>query len=99
MLSAEERRRLDEIERLLQLEDPRFVARMRAERRPRRGWMSPIFYGVLWLVALVIGAFVSWAAAVVFTMLVAAVGAAVLAVLAFRRRRRRGAGGWRQPGR
>jgi hypothetical protein len=98
MLSAEERRRLDEIERLLQLDDPRFVARMRAERRPRRGWVPPIFYGVLWLLALVIGAFVSWAAAVVFTMLVAAVGVALLTVAAVRRRRPRGAGDWRQPG-
>lgn len=98
MLSAEERRRLDEIERLLQREDPRFVARMRAERRARRGWVSPIFYGVLWLVAPVIGAFVSWAAAVLFTMLVAAVGAAVLTVVAVRRRRRPDAGGWQPLG-
>jgi len=88
MLSAEERRRLDEIERLLQLDDPRFVARMRAEPRDRRRWVPLVFHGLLWLVALVVGAVVSWAAAALVAAFGTVVAVVVVAVRALRRRHR-----------
>ncbi|HEU4422885.1 MAG TPA: DUF3040 domain-containing protein [Pilimelia sp.] len=97
MLSAEERRRLDEIERLLQRDDPRFVARMEADPRARRKWVVPAFYGLLWLVALVVGAAVSWVAALIFTALVGLVGSTVLAVAVVRRRRRDNPPAWPAP--
>jgi membrane associated rhomboid family serine protease len=88
MLSAEERRRLDEIERLLQADDPKFVSRMRAEtRRPRR-WAYGVFYCLLWIVAFAVGVFMNWLAGVIVAAVGAASAATVTAVSAYRRRRR-----------
>jgi hypothetical protein len=51
MLSRDDQRRLEEIERDLELADPRFVARMRRRHRPR----PPLAYRVtFWLLAAMI---------------------------------------------
>jgi uncharacterized membrane-anchored protein len=98
MLSAEERRRLDEIERLLQVDDPRFVARMRT-RRPQRSkrWVLVVSYCLLWMVALVAGVFVGPIAGLCVAAVGAVTGAVILGVAAYRRRRRRFYG-WIPPG-
>jgi hypothetical protein len=98
MLSAEERRRLDEIERLLQLDDPRFVSRMRAEPRDRRKWVPLVFSGLLWIVAIVVGATVSWLAGFLVAVIGSAAGGVALAVAAYRRRRQLDIG-WTPPSR
>ncbi|HEU5107864.1 MAG TPA: DUF3040 domain-containing protein [Micromonosporaceae bacterium] len=86
MLSAEERRRLDEIERLLQRSDPAFVVRMRTGRQPRRR-KAVVSSAVLLLAVLapvwLIG---GWKAGLLMTVMV---GLAALTVHAVRRRRSR----------
>jgi hypothetical protein len=86
MLSAEERRRLDEIERLLQQNDPAFVVRMRTGRAPKKRWPLAA------LVILVLGAVVpvwlvgGWQAGLIAAVVVAFLG---LIVAGYRRVRRR----------
>ena len=82
MLSAEEQRRLDQIERLLQLHDPRFVARMSSGRRPRR-WPALALYGALWSVVLILGLAAGWLVAGA----VAAGAGLILVAVRYRRRR------------
>jgi hypothetical protein len=85
MLSAEERRRLDEIERLLQQNDPAFVIRMRTGRPPRKRWPAVfvvLFLGAVMPVWLVGG----WRAGLIAAVVV---GFAGLTVAAYRRGRRR----------
>jgi len=86
MLSAEERRRLGEIERLLQTSDPAFVVRMRTGRPPRRRW-TVLSAVVLTLAVLAPVWFVGgWLAGLLTTALT---GLAALVVVAVRRHRRR----------
>jgi Flp pilus assembly protein TadB len=87
MLSAEERRRLDEIERLLQMHDPDFVARMRAGNPPRR-WLSAMLYGLLWIVVIVLWVGVGWLVGVA----AAAIVGLVTAIASYRRNRGRHVG-------
>jgi hypothetical protein len=92
MLSAEERRRLDEIERLLQLNDPDFVARMRGGHQRRR-WAPVAVQILLWWMVGVLGLAAGWQVGVVAA---ATVGVVVLVVAVYRRGRRRGQG-WSTP--
>ena len=86
MLSAEERRRLDEIERLLQQNDPAFVIRMRTGRPTQKRWPAAA------IVVLVLGAVLpvwlvgGWRAGLIAMVVV---GFAALIVAAYRRGRRR----------
>jgi hypothetical protein len=91
MLSAEERRRLDEIERLLQMHDPDFVARMRAGRRPRR-WAAAVLHTLLWLAVVVLWLSVGWLVGVA----AAAIAGLVTAIAGYRRTRP-GHLGWESP--
>jgi hypothetical protein len=81
MLSQEERQRLEEIERQLAADDPRFVARMRSARRRPDG-------GTVVLLAL-------WAAALVMavmtrsTLMIVALGIIVAIEVGWRLYRRR----------
>jgi hypothetical protein len=83
MLSAEERRQLDGIERLLQVHDPDFVALMRAGRRPRR-WVPVLLHGLMWTVAFTLGVAVGWLIGVA----AAAIAGVVAASAGIRRSRR-----------
>jgi hypothetical protein len=87
MLSAEERRRLDEIERLLQLHDPEFVYRMRGvSAPPRRARGRTVAQVLLWSLVGVLWLAAGWQVGVVAAALA---GFAVLIALAYRRGRRR----------
>jgi hypothetical protein len=87
MLSAEERRRLDEIERLLQVDDPRFVARMRAAPRRTPRWMILVAHCLLWSLSLVVGVLVNPLAGLCVAVVGELTAAAFAAVVAIRRRR------------
>ncbi|HYN97658.1 MAG TPA: DUF3040 domain-containing protein [Pilimelia sp.] len=89
MLSAEERRQLDEIERLVTMHDPKFVARMRADHSDQRPtWVPVLVYVLLWTAVLLVGAIAGWLVGVA----VAAAGGLVAALIAVRRHRRDRAG-------
>jgi Protein of unknown function (DUF3040) len=62
MLSQDDRHRLDEIERCLRADDPRFVARMELGRDPRQRRIM-LFCALLWLLAPIVWVLGGWTAA------------------------------------
>lgn len=78
MLSAEERRRLDQIERLLRVEDPAFVARMAAAPVPYRRRRSTAFWlAASAVVTLLLGLLAGWSATMVAIGVAVPLGALV----------------------
>jgi hypothetical protein len=62
MLSQDDRHRLDEIERNLRADDPRFVARMELGRDPRRRRIAFLCL-LLWAIAPIVAVLGGWTAA------------------------------------
>lgn len=90
MLSAEERRRLDQIERLLRVEDPAFVARMAAtpgleRRRPA----TTVRWAVAAVVTLLLGLLAGWSTTVVVIGVALPLAVLVAVRLKLRNRTRR----------
>ncbi|MGE5826936.1 MAG: DUF3040 domain-containing protein [Micromonosporaceae bacterium] len=76
MLSQDDRHRLDEIERHLRADDPRFVARMEQGPDPRRRRIVLLCL-LLWALAPIVGVLGGWTAALAVAPLLL-VGTALL---------------------
>ncbi len=78
MLSQEERRRLDQMERQLHCEDPGFMARMSGAPVRRVPRLPVAMCVLIWLVAPVLAATGRWPGAVAVAVIAAVTTAAVL---------------------